>query len=222
MDKNTKAIELMKENKYEEAAAIFNEVIQEQPNDPLGYINFGNLLLHVKDPERAQRFFDKAIELDEKSATAYYGLGNLYFEQAEYKKAQVNFQQAIELGLEEADVYFMMGMTFQHQEHHKLALPYFLRATELKQDDVEMNFQYGLALAQSNLISDAKKVFEDVLSKDEKHSDAHYNLGVIAIYNEQAESALHHFNQALEIQPDHVLAANGKSQLEQLMEEKDT
>ncbi|MUK87014.1 tetratricopeptide repeat protein [Ornithinibacillus sp. L9] len=221
MDKNAKAIQLMKENKFEEAASIFNEVIQENPEEPLGYINFGNLLLHVKDEERAKRFFEKAIELDDKAAIAYYGLGNLFFEQADYHKAQEYYQKAIELGLEEADVYFMLGMTFQHQEHYKLALPYLLRATELNPDDVELLFQYGLALAQSNLIEDAKEVFQQVLAKDNEHSDAHYNLGVIELFQDQAEEALSHFNQALVIQPDHVLAANGKSKLEELLAEKD-
>ena len=45
---------------------------------PVGYINFGNLLMHMKDFEHAERFFNRAIELDANAATAYYGLGNLY------------------------------------------------------------------------------------------------------------------------------------------------
>ena len=216
MDKNKKAITLMKENQFEEAAALFSEVIEEEPNNPLGFINFGNLLLHVKDYNRAQRFFERAIEIDSNAATAYYGLGNLYFEESIYPRAQENFQKAIELGLEEGDVYYMLGMTLQKQEQFKLSLPYLLRATELAEKDEEILFQYGLSLAQSDNIIDAKTVFEKVLGINSEHSDAHYNLGVIALFHDDSHTALMHFEEALRSQPDHLLAANGKKNVEKL------
>src|SRR5690625_1294103 len=96
MDKNKEAIKRMQEQDYEQAGKLFTEIIEEQPDDPLGYINFGNLLLHIDDLERAERFFIKAIELDEKVATAYYGLGNLYYEQESYQQAVENFERSEE------------------------------------------------------------------------------------------------------------------------------
>ncbi len=66
---------------YEQAVVHFNNAIEEEPNNPLGYINFGNLLARMNEIERAERFFQKALTLDEQSATAYYGLANLYYEQ---------------------------------------------------------------------------------------------------------------------------------------------
>ena len=217
MDKNKEAIKRMQEQDYEQAAKIFTEIIDEQPDDPLGYINFGNLLLHMDDLERAERFFVKAIELDKQIATAYYGLGNLYYEQENYQQAAENFERSIELGLEESDVYYMLGMTLLGLEQVTPAIPYLLRATELAPKDVEVHFQYGLALAQSNYLQEAKDVFHTVLKEDSNHSDSHYNLAVIALYNEDATAALAHFDIALEIQPDHLLAANGKKQVEQLL-----
>lgn len=38
MDKNQQAIERMKEQKYEEAAELFHSIIEENPDDPVGYI----------------------------------------------------------------------------------------------------------------------------------------------------------------------------------------
>ena len=93
MEKNREAIRMMQEKKYEEAAKLFNEIIEENPNDPLGYINFGNLLVELQENERAERFFLKAIELDENAATAYYGLGNLYFEQNQFEQLQKIFSR---------------------------------------------------------------------------------------------------------------------------------
>src|SRR5699024_4846425 len=75
MDTNQQAIDYMKKGKYEEAAKCFNALIEEKPDDPVGFVNFGNLLLHMNDLSRAKNFFEKAIQLDADAATAYYGLG---------------------------------------------------------------------------------------------------------------------------------------------------
>lgn len=219
MEETNKGIQFMQEGKFEEAASCFNKVIEKAPEDPIGYINFGNLLLHMNDAERAERFFAKAITLDETAGTAYYGLGNLYFEQDDLQKAQTYYQKAIDSGLEEADVYFMLGLTLQQQEHDKFSLIYFQRAKELKPKDEAILFQYGLALAQTNQVVLAKEMFESVLELDQFHSDAHYNLAVAYLFEEKAEEALVHLAKAIEIQPDHLLAADAKATVEALIEE---
>ena len=75
MDKNLQGIQYMQEGKWEEAVKVFNEIIEESPEDPIAYINFGNLLATLDDNERALQFFQKAIELDEDAASAYYSMG---------------------------------------------------------------------------------------------------------------------------------------------------
>lgn len=57
MDKNAQGIEAMQKNDLETAVRLFTEVIEEHPNDPVGFINFGNVLLSMDDFERAERFF---------------------------------------------------------------------------------------------------------------------------------------------------------------------
>ncbi|SFF52883.1 Tetratricopeptide repeat-containing protein [Halobacillus alkaliphilus] len=113
----------------------------------------------------------------------------------------------------------MLGMTFVHQEYTKLALPYLLRAAELAPEDVDIQFQYGLCLAQNGQIEGAEQAMKRVLQLEEEHSDAYYNLGVVALHKEDAKSALFHFNRALEIQPEHMLASHAKAQVEQALNE---
>ncbi|MFD1609838.1 tetratricopeptide repeat protein [Oceanobacillus luteolus] len=218
MEKNREAIRMMQEKKYEEAAKLFNEIIEENPSDPLGYINFGNLLVELQENERAERFFLKAIDLDENAATAYYGLGNLYFEQNQFEHAAKYLQHALDKGLEDAHVYYLLGLSLQNKEEFRLALPYLLRATELQPGETNYLFQYGLSLAQCQLIDEAKSVFTKVIDFDKEHSDAYYNLGVIAVFEEDAKQALAYFDTALQNQSDHYLAANGKKQVEEFLE----
>lgn len=210
----------MRQQKFEEAAEIFDAYIEENPKEPVGYVNFGNLLMHTKEYDQAVVFYEKAIELDEKTGTAHYGIGNVLFEQEKYPEAQIHYQNALKHKLDLSDVHFMLGLSLQYQELHKLALPYLLRAVELDADE-EKQFQYGLALANEQLLEEAKEMFEKVLERNKRHSDAHYNLGVIALYNQEMENSMYHFDEALAYQPDHLLAANGKKQLQSFLDEEE-
>ena len=56
---------------------------------------------------------------------------------------------------------------------------------------------------------------------DPDHADAFYNLGVAyAAHEEDAEKALIYFEKALEAQPDHALAGNGKKLMESALTEE--
>lgn len=215
---NEEAIRLMKKQKFKEASQLLTQVIENNPQDPIGYINYGNLLIHKKEYDQVERLFAKAIELDPKAATAYYGLGNLYYEQKDFEKSVDKYQTAIKLGLNHSDAYYMLGMSLVNSNFHMHAIPYLLRATELdKDDDDEKLFQYGLALAKSEFLSEAEDAFHHVLKMNEQHSDAYYNLGIISLYHDELADALEQFSAALRIQPNHMLAANGKSKVKKLL-----
>lgn len=205
MNKQEKAMKLIEEQQYEEAAQLFIEHIEEEPNDPVRYINFASFLLQMKQDEQAERFFLKAIELDEKAATAYYGLGNIYYEHELFDEAEKVYLHSIRLGMDDADVYYILGMTYVKKENMTLSLPYLQRATELS-NDADMLFQYGLVLAKSDYLKEAETVLHRVVKQEEKHADAWYNLGIIAVQNDQFEMAIHYFEQVLEHQPEHLLA----------------
>lgn len=213
MDKQAQAIKLMQEEDYDAAAKLFVELIDENPSDPIGYINLGNLLLIVKEYDKAENFYFKAIEVDETTATAYYSLGNLYFDQAIYDQAATLFQEAIRRGLEDADVYYLCGMALVKNEHLIQAVPFLQRAAELD-EGVDKAFQYGLLLAQLNYLEEAEEVLQIVVEGDAEHADALYNLGIIAGHKEEKETAIELLTKVIALQPEHQLAVDAKASLE--------
>jgi tetratricopeptide (TPR) repeat protein len=83
--------------------------------------------------------------------------------------------------------------------------------------DAEAMFHYGLALAGAEMYDMAIEAWEHTLELDENHADAYFNLGVAyGGIKGDAEKAIALFEKALEIQPDHMLAANGLKQMKEL------
>lgn len=204
---NEEGIKALQEKRYEDAVKAFTEAIEKNPDDPIGYINFGNVLAAMNEIERAERFFQKALTLDEKAATAYYGLANLYYNSERYVEAAKLYQKSIECGIEGADSYYMLGKCFEKENQVKLALPYMQRAVELAPDDLQIRLSFGILLCKLEMFDMAEKELKFVLEKDEKNADAHYNLGVLyAVSTDDAKKALYHLEQAFTIQPEHEQA----------------
>ncbi|MED4164130.1 tetratricopeptide repeat protein, partial [Halalkalibacterium halodurans] len=85
MNFHEQGVRYMREGNYEEAAKAFNAAIEANPSDPIGFVNFGNLLGMVGELDKALVFFDKAIGLQEDCAPAYYGAGTIYYKQEKFE-----------------------------------------------------------------------------------------------------------------------------------------
>ena len=196
-------IQAIQNKDYEKAVVHFSKAIEDEPDNPVGFINFGNLLARMNDTERAERFFQKAITLDAEAATAYYGLANLYYEKDRYEEAAKLYEKAIRYEIQGADAYFMLGKCFERLENPKLALPYLQRAAELEPTDIQIRLSYGIGLAALEMFKEAEPEFLYVIHEDLNNADAHYNLGVLyAVSTERTDDALYHLKQAYTLQPN--------------------
>lgn len=203
IDYNEIGIKAFQEKRYEDAAQAFNDAIEQNPNEAVGYVNFGTLLSALGDVERAERFFQKAITVDETAATAYYGLANMYYDNERFIEAAKLYQKAIEHNIEGADAYFMLGKSFEREGQTKLALPYLQRAAELAPEDVEIRLSYGILLCTLEMFVEAEPELKFVIDKDWNNADAHYNLGVLyAVSTQNIDDAKYHLKQAYTLAPE--------------------
>lgn len=207
MNDNEKGIQALQEERFEEAIQSFMQAIEKQPENPVGYINLGNVFAAVNDIEKAEQFFQQAIVLDDKAATAYYSLANLYYNTERFDEAARLYEQSIQLEMDGADAYYMLAKSFEHLGKLQLALPYSLRASELAEDDVQIQLTYGIHLAQLELFNEALVQFKKVLQLDDEQADAHYNLGLVyAVSTNEKEKAIDHLERAFTIEPNHIQA----------------
>lgn len=217
-DKNEEALQKVKANKLDEAAALYIAYTEEHPEDPIGYVNVGSVLFQSHQLEEAEKFFLEAIRINDETATAYYGLGNLYYQQKMYEYAEKMFTKCLHLGLDDADVYFLLGMSYQMRDNHILAIPFLQTAAEKdKQPDYQL--QYGLALAHEKYYEEAEEIFLNAVEQDSTHADAFYNLGILAFHERKLEKARNYLNKAISAQPSHTLAHQALEQMKRNISE---
>src|SRR5699024_10337950 len=142
MEDFDQALIYMNAGKYEEAAKEFIEYINANETDPIGYLNFGNLLVLLEQYEEAERIFRKAIDLDSELATLSYSLGFLFYVHEKYRSAQTQSQVSILFRLDDIAVILFRCIFLWLVDHYTVPFPYLLQATELAPDEFDTKFQY--------------------------------------------------------------------------------
>jgi tetratricopeptide (TPR) repeat protein len=125
-----KALELYKNKEYDKAVALFEKVIEKEPDMGLAYYNLGITYIALEQYEKALAAVQRSIELLPENSALYTTLGKIYMAQAETDKALEWFNKAIELK-PEAQTYFDIGAAFYNSNQKQEAIANFEKAVEI-------------------------------------------------------------------------------------------
>lgn len=212
---------LIKQGNFEEALKALFENIEANPKEVENYINAGILLAEANEVDKAEKFFQRAITLDPQNGAIYYNLGNVYYNEGRFNEAIKLYQQALKFNVDQVDTNYMIGMSFNQLEAFKEALPFLMTAAELDdRKDSEVQFQYGLVLCHLEMFEAAVTQLNHVLTLDEAHTDALYNLGLATyMQTEDPQQALQYFECAVAINPEHIMSQHAIKTFKAIAEE---
>jgi len=105
---------------------------------------------------------------------------------------------------------YRIGEAFSKLGNVDKSLIFHKKAVELRPFNLDFNNKLGTAYLQKQDLANAKKVFEFILSENEKQAVAWNNLGYILLLEGKLEPANTHFDKALALDPDYELAMLNK------------
>lgn len=131
---NNRGVALMEQFQYEEAAKVFEEVVQRAPDWQPGRINLGIALLNVNQPEtleRAAQLFRDLLKADPDNLYAHYSLGIILYNRGadSLPEAAEHFEAVTKHDPTDAHAWFFLGRAWQ--EEPDKAKHYYLKALEL-------------------------------------------------------------------------------------------
>ncbi len=128
-EKIKKGEELIFERKLDEALSYFQDLLKDEPENPVILNKIGIVYVHKKELDKAEGYFQKAIELDKTYPEPYNNLGNVYYERKDYNTAIKYYKKAIELNPKYAIAYRNMGVAYKRLGNLDQAVKYFKKAT---------------------------------------------------------------------------------------------
>ncbi len=158
---------LVDQEKYEEAAAIYQQLIDQDKTNDRYYFLLGEVYYEGKRFTDAEAAFRKAIELNENNVDAYNNLGYMFAENNMHlDEAQKLIEKALELRPNAGYIIDSLGWVYFQKGDVEKALELLEKAMSLSKDDPVMFDHLGDAYRAKGEKAKALKYWERAIELD--------------------------------------------------------
>ncbi|MDJ1177299.1 tetratricopeptide repeat protein [Roseofilum sp. BLCC_M91] len=124
-----------KAGNYADAIATWDRALSQQPGLYKAWLNRGNALVMLRQPQAAIESYDKALELQSGLYEAWGNKGVALLNLGKYKEAIAAFDEALKLKSDYPEAWDNRGLALRELGHIQEAIDSFDRALTLKPDD---------------------------------------------------------------------------------------
>jgi superkiller protein 3 len=172
-EQNNKAIELMTEEKYEEAQLIFEKLVAENPGSTLYRYNLAVTLTNLKKRKEALHHYRILIKELPDEAEYYFQAGDLLEQQDSLKSAVLMFNKSIELEPDNFQYFFYRGTNYLKRNQFQLAVEDFNKSAKLNPEHSNSLHNRAIALYKLGRTLEACTDWCDALLLDNPNSASH-------------------------------------------------
>ncbi|MGA8089174.1 MAG: tetratricopeptide repeat protein [Terracidiphilus sp.] len=104
------------------AIALYEEMLQVDPDYAPGYINLGTIHFHLRQHVRAEELYRKATVKDPGYVLAFFDLGNVLDELERSDESIAAYQRAVALAPRYADAHYNLALAFERKGEPRSAL----------------------------------------------------------------------------------------------------
>lgn len=182
---SSEAGKLFQQGKYEEAAKLYHEAIDNNPEEPIFYYNLGISYMRMKKPEEAIEVFKKMIEIQPDSYSALKYLGELYGKKKDYEEASRYLARAVKVSFDDPEAYYNLGVSLMNISDYTGALDAFQKSINCQEDYADSYYQLGLLYLNQNKLDEALSAFEKFLQIAPQDPKASTAKNIIEFIKEQ-------------------------------------
>ncbi|KRX00754.1 Protein kinase-like domain [Pseudocohnilembus persalinus] len=195
-------VELMENNKFEEAVKNFDQAIKLNPKQFLFFYFKAKCLQILGKPKEAMKQIDESLKLSPQDPSSMFLKAQILDNDFnDSNKAIKLYEQALKLDEKNQDIIMGIAVALGKQGKSKQALEQFDKAIAINPDDPIAHFEKAYYLTMIRKQREAIEEFNKVLEKDPDNADALLhkgnNLGQLGYLRE----ALKYINRAIEINP---------------------
>lgn len=156
-----KAESLEQQEKWDEAAALYRRILDEDPKHPEMHMRLGRILLSqaktLADNDEAAKQFQEELAVDPASAPAEFWLGEVSRVNGRFAEAIAHFSTAIKMNGDFAPSFLTLGMTYSSTERFEDAVGPLERYTKLAPADPAGHFQLARVYARVGRKEDSER-----------------------------------------------------------------
>ncbi len=182
-----------------DASSIYDEILNENPEDPNALHLRGLVWFQLGDYSKAIELIEHAIERQPHVPSFHTHLGLAYKAIGELEKAIVNFENAIEWDPDCLDAINNLGNTLRRMDRHQEAIIRFQEVIERDPNFIEAYINLGNAYRELGKVEEAITWYEKAAEINPDHAVTFNNLGHAVYLAQNKEKAADFFEKAIQI-----------------------
>lgn len=204
------ADELMLKGRYSDAADLYRQVANRNPNSIPAAVGYGMALAKQFKLDAATDQFDKALKLDPRNAMAHSGKAMVLFNRLQsssetvikskdsiLKQAEDECKAGLQIDPGMPEAHYTLGMIYKDQGRLDEAVNEFNEATKIDPQYSEAFSGLGIAKLNQGDTAGAANAFKQAISLNSGNSTAHYGLGTAYLRQGQYDDAIKELNTSL-------------------------
>lgn len=185
------------EQKFEEAAGLYEELLNRHPESPTNYINLALVYAQLNRFDQAVELLEKGLEKKPQSLLLLSRLGHTYLAMGRLKKALDTWQRVLSLEPTYFDALlssaWILGLLGQKEE----ARIFYERALSIEPENRFGRMNLALILATTGEILAAVKMFETLAADFPDDYEVWQNLGIAYGYMGEIDKAAQSLEKAI-------------------------
>jgi arylsulfatase A-like enzyme/Tfp pilus assembly protein PilF len=142
----TEALFEAQEERYEQAIPKLEQVLKQEPNTNLAYLELGRALVRVQQQEKAVPLLKEAVRRMPESGLAHYELARAYVETKDWTAAAPEFEAAVASTPKSADMHFYLAVAYERTQKFPEAMRQFEDVLKFQPDHFRANLLLGRLL----------------------------------------------------------------------------
>lgn len=124
--------------KNEQAMALFETVIEQEPNYGMAYYSLGLLYAEENKMAYALEYLAKAVELED-NPRIYYNLGIVYQQLGQLSQAEKTYIKGLQLEVNDFDLRYALGILYMQQGEMGKAKPHLKKLLKVQPQNSQLN-----------------------------------------------------------------------------------
>lgn len=205
---NEIATGLAKQEKFDEAIAMYEKTLEMHPDHATTHYRMANALKRQGKIDAALRHYSEAVNLAPKLAEAYFNMGNTFKSLNKLNEAVSCYRRAIAVKPEYTDAHCNLGLVLQEKGEIEKAIESWKKAIQAMPTHFDAWFNMGNVLKEKGDFDEAIHCFQKASALKPEFSGSYNNMGNIFRAQKKFEKALFCYKKALQMDPDNAAAHN--------------
>ena len=174
---------------FESAQKAYQKAIEISPQDDY-YYNFGEVLVSLKEWDKAIEAFKTVLKTDPNDGNCYFNLGLCYFNKDEINLATDNFQKAVDLNPQDIFAHFYLGNIYQSSGLTNFAVESYQKVLAISPDYSWAYFNLAAIAFKNENLELAREYLLKTIEYNDSDIEAYKLLTKICIKENEMEEII--------------------------------